>query len=64
LISIASFILSDKSVDRTIIRSFTLRCEETAWKLLHLPVIGDALTASSLAVTGLIGTGASGFVFF
>jgi hypothetical protein len=64
LISIASFILSDKSVDRTIIRSFTLRREETAWKLLHPPVIGDALTASSLTVTRLISTGASGFVFF
>jgi len=58
------FILSDKATDRTIKRSFTLRGEETAWKLLHPPVIGDALTTSSLAVTGLISTGASLFVFF
>jgi hypothetical protein len=59
-----SFILSDKAADRTIVRSFTLRREETARKLLHLPVIGDALTTSSLAFTGFISTGASGFVFF
>jgi len=57
-------VLSDKATDRTIKRSFTLKGEETAWKLLHPPVIGDALTTSSLAVTGLISTGASLFVFF
>jgi hypothetical protein len=59
-----SFLLSDEPEDRTIVRSFALGCEETAWKLLHLPVISDALAASSFSVTGFISTGASGFVFF
>ena len=54
----------DKATDRTIVGSFPLGCEETAWKLLHLPVIGDALATSSLAVTGFISTRASDFVFF
>ena len=61
--SLFSFILPDKTANRTIIGSFALGCEETAWKLLDLPVISDALAASSFAVTGFIGTGASSFIF-
>ena len=57
------FIFRDEAANRTIVRSFTLGAEETAWKLLHPPVIGDALAASSLAVAGFIGTSASSFVF-
>jgi hypothetical protein len=55
-------ILRDEAADRAIVRSFPLRTEETAWKLLHPRVIGDTLAASPLAVTGFIGTGASNFV--
>jgi hypothetical protein len=64
LISIVSGILSDQATNRSIAASFTLRREKAAWKPLHSPVIGDALATSSLAVTGLIRTGASDFVFF
>jgi hypothetical protein len=53
------FIFRNEATNRTIVGSFTLGTEETAWKLLHPPMIGDALTASSFAVTGFIGTGTS-----
>jgi|GEM_PF-5530293 hypothetical protein len=59
-----SLVLCNEAKYRTIIRSLSLRREETAWKLLHPPMISDALATFSLAVTGLISTGASGFVFF
>jgi hypothetical protein len=58
-----SFGLHDQPVNQTIVRSFALRREETAWKLIHPPGIGDALTTASLSVTGSIRTGASGYVF-
>jgi len=57
-------ILGDETADGSIVGSFTFGREETAWKLLHLPVIGDTLTASSLPFTGLIRTGALNLVFF
>jgi len=57
-----SFGLHDETVNRTIVKSFALRREETAWKLIHPPEIGDAPTTSSLSVTGFIRTGASGYV--
>jgi len=57
-------VFRNKSVNRTIVGSFALGCEETAWKLLHLPVISDALATSSFSFTRLISAGASGFVFF
>jgi hypothetical protein len=58
------FILSDKAANRTIVRPFALRREKTARKLLYPPVIGDALTTSSLAVTPLISAGALSCILF
>jgi hypothetical protein len=58
------FILCDEATNRAIVGSFALRGEETAWKLLHPPVIGDTLTTSSLSITGLIRTSALSLVLF
>ncbi len=59
-----SSIFRNESSDRSIVSPFPFGSEEAAWKLLHPPVIRDALTALSLPVTGFVGAGASGFVFF
>jgi hypothetical protein len=64
LISIVSWILTDKATYRSMVGPFIFGREETARKLRHSPGIGDAPTASSLAGAGLIRAGASDFVFF
>jgi hypothetical protein len=58
------FLFSNEATDRTVIRSFALRREKTTRKLFLLPVISDALTTFSLAVTGVVCAGALGFVLF
>ena len=52
LISIVSWILTDKATYQSMVGPFIFGRKETARKLLHSPGIGDAPTASSLAGQG------------
>jgi hypothetical protein len=59
-----SFILRNKSPDRSVVSSLPFGGEETARELLHFPVIGNTFTAPSLPVTGFISASAPGFILF
>ncbi len=56
------FVFRNEAADRTVVGPFTLRRENAARQLLHLPVIGDALAAVAFPLTRLISTGTSGLV--
>ncbi len=56
------FVFRNEAADRTVVGTFTLRRENTARQLLHLPVIGDALAAVAFPLARLISTGASRFI--
>lgn len=57
-------VFGDEAADGTVVGSFSLWRKETTWQLFLTPMVGDTFTASSLSLTGLIGAGASCFVFF
>ena len=61
---IRSSIFRNESSDRSIVSPFPFGRKETTRKLLHLPMIRDALTALSLPVTGFVGAGALRSVLF
>jgi hypothetical protein len=58
------FIFRDEPLDGAVVSPLPFGCEETTRKLLHPPVIRNALTALSLPVAGFIGAGAPGCVLF
>ncbi len=55
-------VFRDEAADRTVVGPFTLRRENTARQLLHLPVVGDALAAVTFPLARLVSAGASGFI--